>query len=54
MWRHIKHEEMPVRTHTSVDELKMAVDTALDKRAAALCVAVTPVDHSMIYLPDAA
>ncbi len=36
MWRHIKHEEMPVRSHSTADELKEAVDTALDKRVAAL------------------
>lgn len=36
MWRHIKHEEMPVRSHSTADELKAAVDTALDKRVAAL------------------
>jgi len=40
MWRHIKHEDMPVRSHSTADELKAAVDTALDtaldKRASAL------------------
>jgi DDE superfamily endonuclease len=36
MWRHIKHEDMPVRSHSTADELKAAVDTALDKRVAAL------------------
>jgi putative transposase len=36
MWRHIKHEEMPVRSHSTADELKEAVDTVLAKRAAAL------------------
>jgi hypothetical protein len=38
MWRHIKHEEMPVRSHNTADELKRAVDTALDKRATALAL----------------
>jgi DDE superfamily endonuclease len=36
MWRHVKHEDMPVRSHNTADELKVAVDTALDKRAVAL------------------
>lgn len=36
MWRHVKHEDMPVRSHSTADELKVAVDTALCKRATAL------------------
>lgn len=39
MWRHVKHEDMPIRSHTSADDLKRAVDTALDKRAAAAAAA---------------
>jgi putative transposase len=38
MWRHIKHEDMPVRSHSAADELKGAVDTALYKRATALAL----------------
>jgi hypothetical protein len=36
MWRHVKHEDMPVRSHRTADELKAAVDAALHKRAVAL------------------
>lgn len=36
MWRHVKHEDMPVRSHATAGELKVAVDTALSKRAVAL------------------
>lgn len=36
MWRHIKHEQMPVRSHKTADELKTAVDGALCKTATAL------------------
>lgn len=36
MWRHVKHEDMPVRSHKTADELKAAVDTALHKRAVTL------------------
>ena len=36
LWRHIKHEEMPVRSHKTADELKAAVDTALDTQATEL------------------
>jgi DDE superfamily endonuclease len=36
LWRHIKHEDMPVRSHKTADELKTAVDAALHKSAAAL------------------
>lgn len=30
LWRHIKHEEMPVRSFTEADALKAAVDGVLD------------------------
>lgn len=36
MWRHIKHEQMPVRSHKTADELKTAVEAALHQAAAAL------------------
>jgi hypothetical protein len=34
LWRHIKHEEMPVRSFTEADALKAAVDGVLDDHAA--------------------
>ena len=36
MWRHIKHEDMPVRSHSTAEELKAAVDTVLGNKATAL------------------
>lgn len=36
MWRHVKHEDMPVRSHSTADELKAAVDATLEKRATPL------------------
>jgi putative transposase len=36
LWRHIKHEQMPVRSHKTADELKAAVDGALHRAAATL------------------
>lgn len=30
LWRHIKHEDMPVRSYATADALKTAVDAALD------------------------
>jgi hypothetical protein len=34
LWRHIKHEEMPVRSFTEADALKAAVDGVLDDHVA--------------------
>jgi putative transposase len=54
MWRHVKHEDMPIRSYTTAVELEAAVDSALDKRARELCGVVTILDHSLNYLPEAA
>jgi hypothetical protein len=54
MWRHVKHEDMPIRSYTTAVELEAAVDSALDKRARELCVVVTVLDHPFNYLPEAA
>jgi DDE superfamily endonuclease len=47
LWRHVKHEEMPIRSYTSAAALQAAVDHALDQHVAA------PV-HSMEDLLEAA
>ncbi len=36
LWRHIKHEQIPIRSHKTADELKAAVEAALHKSATAL------------------
>ncbi len=36
IWNSVKHHEMPVRSHAQVKDLKLAVDTALTNKAAAL------------------
>jgi putative transposase len=36
LWRHIKHEQMPVRSYKTADELKEAVEAALQEAAGAL------------------
>ena len=36
LWRHLKYEDMPIRSHTTAEALKAAVDDALDNHAAAL------------------
>jgi putative transposase len=65
MWRHIKHEDMPIRSYTTAEELKGAVDMALDKRIVALRVAIAPAvpsailpavahAHTTVSLPEAA
>jgi hypothetical protein len=46
-WRHVKHEEMPRRSHTTAAELQAAVDHALDQHVA------TPI-HRTQDLPEAA
>jgi putative transposase len=57
LWRHIKHEEMPVRSHKTAHELKAAVDTALDKHATALqprrpaAVPATPSTYAVVRAP---
>ena len=33
VWRHVKYEDMPIRSHATADALLQAVDTALAKRA---------------------
>lgn len=47
LWRHVKHEEMPLRSHTTAAELQAAVDHALNQHVA------TPV-HRAQDLPEAA
>jgi len=54
MWRHIKHEDMPIRSYTTAEKLEAAVDSALNKRARELCGIVTVLDHPTSYLPVAA
>jgi hypothetical protein len=34
LWRHVKHEELPVRSHTTAQALQAAVDQALDQHVA--------------------
>jgi len=51
LWRHLKHEQMPVRSHKSADELKGAVEAALHNAAEALqprILAVTPIAHAVM------
>ncbi len=36
LWRHIKYEDLPVRSHTTAEALKAAVDDVLDTHAARL------------------
>ncbi len=47
LWRHVKHEDMPVRSYDTADALKTAVDDILDDHAARLV-------HSTISLCEAA
>ena len=54
LWRHLKHEEMPVRSYTTADALQQAVETALAKRADALDDGVVAITHFTNYLPEAA
>jgi DDE superfamily endonuclease len=35
LWRHVKHEELPIRSYTSAAALQAAVDHALDQHVAA-------------------
>jgi len=39
IWNAVKHHEMPVRSHSKVQDLKAAVDMALTKKAEALLAA---------------
>ena len=36
LWRHVKYDELQVRSHTTAEALKAAVDEALDRHAATL------------------
>jgi hypothetical protein len=65
LWRHIKYEQMPVRSHKTADELKGAVETALHQADVALQprrFAATPIapaamsvaTHNASSLPEAA
>ncbi len=36
VWRHVKHEEMPVRSYATAQALQAAVDEALDRHVVAL------------------
>jgi hypothetical protein len=47
LWRHVKHEELPVRSYTTAQALQAAVDHALDEHVAAPT-------HSLEELPEAA
>jgi hypothetical protein len=47
LWRHVKHEEMPVRSYPTAQALQAAVDQALDQHVAA------PL-HCTQNLPEAA
>src|SRR5262245_19077757 len=47
LWRHVKHEELPIRSHTTAQALQAAVDQALDQHVAA------PI-HCAEKLPEAA
>ena len=54
LWRHIKHEQMPVRSHKTADELKGAVEAALHQVAGALQhrrLAATPTAHTVMSVP---
>jgi DDE superfamily endonuclease len=49
LWRHLKHERMPIRSHKSAEELKGAVETALHQPAEALqppAFVATPTAHA--------
>ena len=50
LWRHVKHEEVPVRSYRTLDGLRAAVTAALNRQAAPL---PTTTD-STINLPVAA
>jgi hypothetical protein len=47
LWRHVKHEELPVRSYPTAEALQAAVDQALDQHVAA------PI-HRTEDLPEAA
>ena len=34
LWRHVKHEELPIRSYTTAQALQVAVDQALDQHVA--------------------
>jgi hypothetical protein len=50
LWRHVKHEELPVRSYRTLDDLRAAVTDALNRHAVPL--PITPV--STTDLPMAA
>ena len=51
LWRHVKHEDLPVRSYATAQALQAAVDQALDQHAHTLA---HPVTHSAEELPEAA
>jgi DDE superfamily endonuclease len=51
LWRHVKHEDLPVRSYATAQALQAAVDQALDQHAYTLA---HPVSHSAEELPEAA
>ena len=50
LWRHVKHEELPVRSYRSLDDLRAAVTDALDQHAILSCETI----ESPTNLPVAA
>jgi hypothetical protein len=47
IWRHVKYDDIPVRSHSTTADLKSAVDGALDKRKRRLAeTAVVALPHS--------
>ena len=59
LWRHIKHEQMPVRSHKTADELETAVKMALGESAKTLHVlqplrlatVPAPTTHAVVSVP---
>lgn len=50
LWRHVKHEELPVRSYRTLDALRTAVTDALDHHA----IPLTTATDSTTNLPEAA
>lgn len=52
LWRHVKYEELPVRSYRTLDDLRTAVTAALNRHA--VPVPLLPTTDSTIDLPVAA